>query len=1135
MVQEVSDADIYSEELEEISSNEVRDPFAAAIRASAPLEHHSDESDLSELSVEMLPEDVEMPPLPLDARDSVVFDLSSADYAPMVDEEMPVPLPPPLAVEEHAIAPLVMVDEEDHNATRVAFDPADDRDPVGADEFRSSRPCGAARRSSPPCRGAPESGGGARDEAAEFGAGYLPGVDPLGFAPAGEAQRYLDPPQYDVPYEDPLADPMAPYPVAGPDVHYDMPAPDEDELSMEQVDELGGDPRWEGGAGRTAALDQDDGRAYAYVDEGPRGHDPTGETTPGGPQGVRGKPPAPKISRPNDGMLEQMTGDSGLFLRQADVESKPRIRRPRERHPDRSATSWLTILVGEPGSHRWIYLLLSAFGVLALAVAVGLAVRYYRLGEQIDAKRKQAELRLRAGNPLDFIAAAQGYADILSRRSDDQEARAAHSRITAAIPFEFGDPLPATSLREGEAELESANRTAAEIYTLLYSGSLERAATSILTALKQYPDDPIIAYLAGRISLLEGNAVVAVRYLERAHRLDSKDPLVLCALGQARAAQGKSDAALAAFGKALQLNPDHIASVLGKAQVMVAIRRGLDGSLIDQELNTIVASRRKGLASRGQRGWAYLLLARLYFNRGQLGQARQHISQAKSNVPSRDATFRDELAGVLIDSFQLGEAEKAIRQSKKLMPGRPHPFHHMARIELLHSRPQAALAELNHAKGLQYAASNLLRAKIHLELNQLNQASAEVERALGMAEDLLEAHVVQAKVLAAKKQGTAAEAKLKELMRKHPDNAALLTAYGEILLNIGRVSEARDKFQQAIRHDRHSFDARTKLAEVFMSEGKYDDARSSLAEAVRANPGNVMVLMKQAELELNMGDLAEAATNFNEAHRRAPNDPIIHLALAKVLTLQRKFSLAEKAIKSADVHGAAADMLSRARGRLDLMRNRAGSAVSSLLAATRDRESDPESWELLVAAHLMNNDSATARQAVAEMTRRFPDGLETATSAARVELNEGQSGQAVRRLRQRVSQLNRLQPPRQRAELRVLLGRAYQDNGKLGEAAAQYDEAVKSCALCPDPYYRKGLVQDERGQVDEAIASLKKALEVDPNYAEVHYDLGQVYERSGNTAAAISHYKKYLDFNPPNDLAQAAREAINNLRGASAD
>jgi len=1108
---EVSSADIYSGEIDELPLTPPPDPFAAAILVSDSAAE-LDEGDLSEISVEMLPDEAEMPPLPLDANSSL-YDLSVGEAI--------VPSAPALPSE------VSLGDEEDSHATRVNFDVPQDEphaevqlDPYAA-PYADQGP-----------------------------------VDPLAFEPVGEARRYVDPPgAYDGAYDD---QPVDPYPAAaGPGMTYRLPSQDEDELSLEPADESG-PLRWNQGPGMTVPLEaEEDGRAYPYPDDvddnmgpPPIAREPTHETRPAGPQGLRGggvrqsggraesrpafgreaSPPPPQPG--GDGMLEQLTGDSGLFLRQANTEGRAaaRIRRPQERHPDRTATSWLTILVGEPGSHRWIYLLLSAFGVLALAVAVGLAVRYYRLGEQIDAKRSQAQLRLHAGNMPDFMSAAQSYADILGRRGDDETARAAHARILAAIPFEFGDPIPQTSMKEGEPEGASADRVAAEAYTLLYGGSLTRAATRVLEADKQFPESAVLPYLAGRIALLEGSAGTAVRHLERAQERDGKDALILRALGLALAAQGKSDAALLAFRKALAINPDHIASLLGKAQTLIATRQLLDEAQVD--LNTIVVGKRKILASRGQRGWAYLLLARLYFNKGQLDQAKHHISRAKSNMPSRDAPFLDELAGVLIDAFQLGEAENAIKQSIKIMKERPHPYLHMARIHLLHGRPRAALAELNRAKGLQYAASNLLRAKILLELGQLDRADKEVDHALGMAEDLLDAHIVKARVLAAKGQGRDAEAKLEDLLRKHPRNATLLTASGEILLKLGRLPDARAKFQEAIAYDKQAFGARLRLAEVFMSEGRFSEARTSLADAVRSNPGNIMVLMKQAELELDMGDLAEAATNYYEAHRRAPNDANIRLELARVLTLQRKLRQAEKEVSAAEAHGASRDVLALARGRLALYENNAGLAVSSLITATKGRPADMEGWTLLVSAYLMNNDTASAQQAANEMASRFPNTPEAVAAAARVDLNEGQSSHAVRRLGPLLGQLSRsARPPRDRADLLVLLGRAFQDNGKLSEAAAKYEEALKVCPLCPEPHYRRGLVQDERGQVEEAIASLKKAVSLDPLYSEVYYDLGQVYERSGQTAAAIESYQKYLTFNPPRDLARAAEEAIRGLKG----
>jgi len=73
-------------------------------------------------------------------------------------------------------------------------------------------------------------------------------------------------------------------------------------------------------------------------------------------------------------------------------------------------------------------------------------------------------------------------------------------------------------------------------------------------------------------------------------------------------------------------------------------------------------------------------------------------------------------------------------------------------------------------------------------------------------------------------------------------------------------------------------------------------------------------------------------------------------------------------------------------------------------------------------------------------------------------------------------------------------------------------------------------VQDERGDSPAAIQSLLKALQLNKRYAEVYYDLGQVYEGAGLKHKATDAYNKYLATDPPKALADAAREAIQNLR-----
>jgi tetratricopeptide (TPR) repeat protein len=1130
------------------------------------------ESDISEISVEMLPADAgEMPPLPAD--DSSVFSLPEAQFevdpldrhqvpafdistpaaenpgagpdgAPFDDAPFGAEPPPDLGPYADPFGAPVSFDPEPFDAVPYAAEPFDAAAPF--DPAPQAPAVGGAYEFNEPFEAdesLPELGeSGDLATRVKFEMDPDGGYDPrdqLDPVQAGvvDSPDIVDPPQHATFAFEPGAPEIYPAEQDLPGQGFADPArplmpqePDEDELSLEPADQSG-EQDWQMPAPmRTAAMEQDDGRAYPYDDPYPLDKPPTVETRPGGPLGLRGggKP----VEAGVDGMLQQMTGESGLFRRQANSQRREDEQLHRRRVPDGTATSWINILVGEPGSHRWIYLVGAALGVLALAVAVGLAVRYYRLGEQIHAKRSQAKVRLQAGNMRDFMSAAQSYADILARRSEDGQAHGMHARILAAIPFEFGDPLPGAEEQRTTADTEGggADRAAADIYANLYGGSLERAAELVIQARKNYPESPVLPYLQGRVSLLEGNAAAASMQLEAAHKLDPKDAVILRALGDSLAAQGMSKQALAAYDKALAINKDHIASHLGRARLRVANRQPpIDNAQFD--LTNITVGKRQKLATRGQKGWAHLILARLVLNRGQMDLAKRHIRGAQAHKPARDPLFQDELAGVLIDASMLGDAEKAIRESKQLMKGRPHPYYHMARIHLLHGRPKAALTELSHAKGLQYAAANVLRARIYVELGRYADANKEVDRALGMAAGMLEAHIVKAKVLTAQKQGAAAESKLQKLLREHPKDARLLTAYGEIYMQMGKLVLAREKFRFALKLDKHAYGAQLKLAEVHMAQGDFKDARKRLAEAHRNNPGNIMILSKLAAVEFDMGELTEAAMNYNDAKKRAPNNPGIRLALARVYTEQRRLDAAAKQIGAAEARQPEEGALALAKGRLKLAEGKAASAVGLLAKATNKLPENAEAWDLLVQAHLMNNDESQARSTASTMLGRLEKYPEAEAALGRVVLNQGQSNQAVRRLNSAIKQLAQYpRPPRVKAMIHVLLGRAYQDSGSLSKAAGQYDEAASVCQPCPEPYYRKGLVQDERGETSAAMDSLRKALKHNKRYMEVYYDLGQVYEGAGQKAEAKKSYKKYLSFNPPEALATAAREAIQNLQ-----
>ncbi len=824
------------------------------------------------------------------------------------------------------------------------------------------------------------------------------------------------------------------------------------------------------------------------------------------------------------------TGDDDFFRQRAPSYSKDIKARRVLPMQDRTTTSLLDMLKGKPGSHRMVFLVLGTVVVVGLAVGVGLLVRYLRIDDQIESKRYVASSRLQAGNFSDYVAAARSYSEIVKQFPDDKKARWTLMRIKAAIPFEFGDAVTQDARASGDDDDDddSVDRAAAEIYAALYSGSLKKADEALSAAKKNHTKNALLLYLEGRMKLLEGDASSAESVLERAAKLDAKDALIHRWLGESLAAQGKYSDAADAFDKALGLNADHVPSILGKVRLELARGGDLEDSV--KEIDSVLKGKRADMSSKGQQGWAYLLSARLASATGAGARAVSHLNKAKKQKPKGDAHFMDELAQALTESYQLSAAERVINESRRLIKDRPYTHLLMAQVRLLQGNPSVAMAELKQAKGLETLAVNLLRAKINIRLNRLFEARREVDKVLDENSKNIAAHIVKAKILAAQDKGTTAEELLRGLSRKHPKNAKLLTALGEVYLRLNRPRDARDRFRDAINLDRREVEAVLLLADVYLAEGKFDKARKQLVDATRDNSGNILAVKKLAGLEMLMGDRRKAKAGYQAVLNQAPNDPGARLGMARVLTAMHEYTSADAEIRAAEARQAPAREVTLARGGLALSKGDAQGAVKHMSSATKADPKNMAAWDMLVRAHLMSNDEVSASSVVDTIGARSRGSVTAFITAGRVALYNGKSRKAKRQFTLAVQAAKQKPlPPVKHSELLVLLGRAYQDGGGLEEALAQYGQASRVCATCPEPSYRMGLALDENGRVTDALAALRRARTLDPKMAEVYYDLGQVLERDGQKAAARRAYRKYLALNPPKELAEAAKQALKNL------
>jgi tetratricopeptide (TPR) repeat protein len=96
----------------------------------------------------------------------------------------------------------------------------------------------------------------------------------------------------------------------------------------------------------------------------------------------------------------------------------------------------------------------------------------------------------------------------------------------------------------------------------------------------------------------------------------------------------------------------------------------------------------------------------------------------------------------------------------------------------------------------------------------------------------------------------------------------------------------------------------------------------------------------------------------------------------------------------------------------------------------------------------------------------------------------------------------------------MMMGYAFQREGKLDEAVNYYRRAVQLAPSSADALNNLGLALKLRGNLSEAVNHYRKALEGAPQNADIHYNLGNALQSLGKLDEAISHYQQALKIKP---------------------
>ncbi len=105
-----------------------------------------------------------------------------------------------------------------------------------------------------------------------------------------------------------------------------------------------------------------------------------------------------------------------------------------------------------------------------------------------------------------------------------------------------------------------------------------------------------------------------------------------------------------------------------------------------------------------------------------------------------------------------------------------------------------------------------------------------------------------------------------------------------------------------------------------------------------------------------------------------------------------------------------------------------------------------------------------------------------------------------------------------------------QGEGRLEEALAEYNEAIRLDSKLSGTYHNRGIVYDELGEYDKAIADYTKAIEIDPNHAEAYFRRGLSYGLTRELAKMVSDFENAIELSNDPEFVANVHDLLDELR-----
>jgi putative PEP-CTERM system TPR-repeat lipoprotein len=661
---------------------------------------------------------------------------------------------------------------------------------------------------------------------------------------------------------------------------------------------------------------------------------------------------------------------------------------------------------------------------------------------------------------------------------------------------------------------------------------LAKAQDSFTAALQADPDSVEALLGMATLEISRKQYKQASEYASQATAKAPKNAQTWLLLGEIKRLAADMPAALDAFTHAVDLRPNDVRGLLGRASVNIAkgnleeARKDVDKVLktsgevplalytqgvIDYQLHKLDEAKEsltKVSTQLPQHLPTLYLLGAIAYQKNELEQAEYSLSKVVSATADNLPAIKL-LAATRLKRGSPGETIDLLKPLAEKHQDDAQLFAILGSAYLKNKQYEEGIASLARAAEIAPDVASV-RAELGLgkiAAGKMDQGVDDLKTAVGIDPKLIEADatIVLAMIQQKKYDDAIAEAKMLKSRRK--DDPLADNLLGAAYMAKGDTEHARESWKNALAIKPDYTPASLNLAKIAMGQNKPNEAVESFEKVLKHDPKNLSALVGLAQIAEMKKDYVEMVQRLEVAKQKNPKD------VTPALMLTRYYLAQAKGVKALEVANEAVgdnpDNLAALQnlGQAQMGANQAANAALTFKQLVAKLPENPELHHQLAQALYKRGDKAGAAKEWEEALKRSPEYIPALLAKAELALQDKQYGEVMK-----IADLIKAKFPKSP------LG--YQLEGDVHNAQKQTEKSVaayaKAYELAPSSYLARRLFVGRRDlqQGQAAFDGLRNWLEKSGKDADSWGMLASSLQESGQLKEALAAYEKAYELKP---------------------